>query len=74
VVFLLIGAIVFTGGLIGYTSAMSKHRPSRVAILYLIAIVVLTYVLMDLDRPRRGFIQVSQKNMLDLQAEMNGIE
>ena len=33
-------------------------------------IVVLVLVILDLDRPRRGLIVVSEKNLLDLQGSM----
>jgi len=33
-------------------------------------IVMLVFVVLDLDRPRRGLIVVSEKNLLDLQASM----
>lgn len=68
--FLLIIAIILSGCSIGYTSALSNHRPSVVAIGFMIVVVILTSMLMDLDRPKRGVIQVSQKNMLDLQKEI----
>jgi hypothetical protein len=31
-------------------------------------IVLLVYIIIDLDRPRRGLIEVSQKSLTDLQA------
>jgi hypothetical protein len=68
--FLLIIAVILSGGSIGYTSALSNHRPSIAAIGFMIVAVILTSMLMDLDRPKRGAIQVSQKNMLDLQKEI----
>lgn len=33
-------------------------------------IVVLVFIILDLDRPRRGLIQVSQQSLLDLQASV----
>jgi hypothetical protein len=67
----LIITIILSGFSIGYTSSLFNHRPSSTAIGYLVAVVFLTSLLMDLDRPRRGLIQVSQKNMLDLQKEIS---
>ena len=34
-------------------------------------IVVLIFVILDLDRPRRGLIEVSKKSLYDLQASIN---
>ena len=35
-----------------------------------VLIVVLVFIIIDLDRPRRGLIQVSQKSLQDLQTQM----
>jgi hypothetical protein len=70
--FLLIITIILSSCSIGYTSAIANHRPTMAAVGFIIAVVFLTTMLMDLDRPKRGLIQVSQKNMLDLQKEING--
>ena len=67
-VFLL--TVVLAGGVLGYTSGAADHRPTLAVNGYMIIIVILLTMIMDLDRPRRGFIQVSQKNLLDLQEEM----
>jgi len=32
--------------------------------------VILAYLIVDLDRPRRGLVQVSEKSLRDLQADM----
>ena len=37
-----------------------------------VLILVLVFVILDLDRPRRGLIRVSEKSMLDLQASIKG--
>lgn len=52
--------------LVGYGSGLGGHRPlfATTATIFLIALVVT--LIMDLDRPRRGFITVSQQSMLDL--------
>lgn len=70
IIFLVIFAMTISSFSIGYTSAISNHRPSAIAIGFMIFIIILTTVLLDLDRPRRGFIQIGQKNMLDLQKEI----
>jgi hypothetical protein len=70
VILSLMMALILWAGSIGYSSAISDCRPSRIAIGFMIAVVILMALVIDLDRPRRGLIQVSQKNMLDLQEEM----
>jgi hypothetical protein len=64
-------AIVLSGLSIGYTSALYNHRPSVAALVFMAAVIILTCMIMDMDRPRRGFILVSQKNMLDLREDIN---
>ena len=34
-------------------------------------IVVLVFIIIDLDRPRRGLIQVDQKSLIELQADIS---
>lgn len=55
---------------IGYASGISGHRPAVVTYVMIALIVVLVFMIVDVDRPRRGFITVSQKSMTDLQADM----
>ncbi len=50
----------------GYGNGLGgqKYRCSSTTTAVLIALVILLIV--DLDRPRRGLIEVSQKSMIDL--------
>lgn len=70
VILVFLFTVVLAGGVLGYTSGAAEHRPTMAVNGYMIIIVILLTMIMDLDRPRRGFIQVSQKNLLDLQEEM----
>jgi uncharacterized membrane protein (Fun14 family) len=70
VLFLLYGAFVVSGGVIGYASGLAGHRPARVTYLMVVVIALLLYMVMDLDRPGRGVIRVSVQSLLDLQAGM----
>ena len=58
-----LGFIAYSGGLSG------KRRVGSTAIFALLIAIVLTAIL-DIDRPRRGLIQVSQESMLRLKADM----
>ncbi len=55
---------------VGYSSAIGSHMPSRIVIAFMISVVIMMSIIIDLDRPRRGLIQVSQKNMMDLKNEI----
>jgi len=70
VLLLLCGTFLITAMIIGYATAVAGHRTSFVAYLMIGVIVILAYLIIDLDRPRRGLIQVSEKSLRDLQADM----
>jgi len=46
------------------------RRPPLVSFAMVLLIVVLVFVILALDRPIRGVIVVSEKNLRDLQASM----
>ncbi len=64
---LLYMTLLMAGGVIGFTAGLSGHRTSFVTYIMVALIVVLVFIIIDLDRPRRGLIQVSQKSLLELQ-------
>jgi hypothetical protein len=67
VLFLLFGTFVLTASLVGYSSGVAAHRASFATYLLVLLIVVLVFIIIDLDRPRRGLIEVSQQSLIDLQ-------
>lgn len=68
ILFLLFGTFVMTGGVVGYAAGVAGHRPSAVSYLLVGLIVVLTFVIIDLDRPRRGLIEVDQTSLIAVKA------
>ena len=68
VLLLVYAAFLLAGAVVGYAAGVSGHRASFATYGMVLLIVVLVFVILDLDRPRRGFIQVSQKSLVDLQA------
>ncbi len=67
VLFLLYGAFLMTGSIVGYTAGVASHRASAVTYVLVTLIVLLVFIIIDLDRPRRGLIAVSQDSLLELQ-------
>jgi Protein of unknown function (DUF4239) len=67
VLLLLYATFLMAGGIVGFSSGIAGHRPSLVSYLMVALIVVLVFIILDLDRPRRGLIQVSQASMVALQ-------
>lgn len=71
VLFLLYVTFLMTGGILGYGSGVAGHRASPVTYVMVALIVLLVFIIIDLDRPRRGLIEVRQDSMIELQSSMN---
>jgi hypothetical protein len=65
---LLYVTFLMAGAIIGYASGFSKHRPSVVSYIMVMLIVMLVYLILDLDKPRRGWIAVSQAPLISLKS------
>jgi hypothetical protein len=67
VLILLLGAAIISLGVIGYTFGLEGSRSvlAMAALSTLIALV--GWVILDLDRPYRGWIQIGQQPMIELQ-------
>lgn len=72
VLLLLYATFIAAGLVVGFAAGIAGHRPSRASHVMVLLIVVLVFIIIDLDRPRRGLIQVSQQSMLDLQGQIHG--
>ncbi len=59
-------------GMVGYSAGITKRRSPVTAIALVIALGAVLTLTVDLDRPRDGFIQVSQQPLIDLQRQING--
>lgn len=58
---------LFAATLVGYTYGLSGRRQLFSMCVLSLAITIVLSVIVDLDRPRSGFIQVSQQPMIELQ-------
>jgi hypothetical protein len=71
VVFILLFAVsAFALGQIAYSSGLSGHRHPVANVLFAGIIALVLIIIMDIDRPRRGLIQVSQDSLLRLQESL----
>lgn len=70
VLVLMFATFLMAGVTVGLAAGVAGHRPSAVNHVLVLLIAVLVYVIVDLDRPRRGLIEVSQQSLLDQQASM----
>jgi len=67
VFYLLFAVSAFALGQIAYSSGLTGHRHPIANVLFAGIIALVLVIIMDIDRPRRGLIQVSQDSMLRLQ-------
>ncbi len=70
VLMLLFAIFIISGSVLGYASGLGGGRPwlATLAMTGLITLVI--FIVIDLDRPRRGLIQVDQSSMIDLKVMM----
>lgn len=74
VMLLLFGALLLTWGIVGYSTGVAGHRPSSVAYIMLVLILVVIFIIIDLDRPRRGLIEINHASLTSLQAGIDAEE
>ncbi len=71
VVFILLFAVfVIAGAILGYAGGLMGSRPLVATVAMAMLIVLVIFLIIDLDRPRRGLIRVSQDSMLDVAAAL----
>ncbi|MGR8978911.1 MAG: bestrophin-like domain [Gammaproteobacteria bacterium] len=74
VLLLMFVTIVLTTATLGYASGIAGHRVTLAAFALMILIALVVYLIIDLDRPRRGVIQVSHESMLNLQQSIGSAQ
>ena len=67
VVLLLIIGSALTLGMVGFSAGLTRRRSLLTAAVLIIALGAVITIVVDLDRPREGFIQVSQQPLIDVQ-------
>ena len=71
VILLLFAFAILTSATIGYGNALAGHRAFGMAAVFTVLIVNVLMLIIDLDRPSRGLITVSQESMINLQKSLN---
>ncbi|MCP9236138.1 hypothetical protein [Lewinella sp. JB7] len=61
--YLLFVFFIATGGLIGYSTGLGERRSRAPALVLNLLICLMVFIIIDLDRPRRGVIEVKQDSM-----------
>ena len=67
VLVLLFVVFISSGGILGYSGGLSGKRIIAPIVLVSLLITLIVFIIIDLDRPKRGLIQVNQGAMIDLQ-------
>ncbi|MFT4908648.1 MAG: hypothetical protein ACI978_002745 [Oleispira sp.] len=71
VLFLLFIVFVSSGGIMGYSAGLSGKRVIAPIVLVSFLITLIVFIIVDLDRPKRGLIQVNQSGMTELLQNVN---
>ena len=67
VIILLVGSALSLG-MVGYNAGLKRRRSVLSAVVMVVVLGVVLTLVIDLDRPRDGLIQVSQQALKDVQA------
>jgi hypothetical protein len=70
ILLLLVGGSALSLGMVGYSAGLTKRRSLLSAVVLVIALGAVITIVVDLDRPREGLIQVSQQPLIDLQRQL----
>lgn len=70
VLFMLFGTFILSGAMLGFSSGLAGTAPATPVYLMLALIVLLVFMIIDLDRPRRGLIEVDQRALIAVLAGM----
>ena len=70
VVMLLIIGAALTLGAVGYSAGLTGRRSPLSAVVLVVVLAAVLTLVIDLDRPRNGFVQVSQHPMTELMDEL----
>ena len=70
ILLLLVGGAALSLGMVGYSAGLTGRRSLLSAVVLIIALGAVIMIVVDLDRPRDGFIQVSQQPLIDLQKQV----
>jgi hypothetical protein len=70
VLLLLIGGSALSLAMVGFSAGLTRRRSLLTAVVLVVALGAVIMIVVDLDRPREGFIQVSQQPLIDLQRQI----
>lgn len=66
ILFLLFAVFIIGGALMGYTSGLGLRRAYIPTVMFTLLIVLVVFIIIDLDRPKRGLIKIKQHSLIEL--------
>jgi hypothetical protein len=70
ILLLLLGGSALSLAMLGYSAGLTRRRSLLSAVVLIVALGAVTTLVVDLDRPRDGFVTVSQQALLDAQTRI----
>ncbi len=67
VLYLLFATFAASVASVGFASGIAAHRPPAVVVVLALLVVMITFIIIDLDRPRRGLIRIDNGPLVALQ-------
>lgn len=74
ILLLLLAGVILSLGLVGYNAGLTQKRSPIIAVVLVVALGATLWLVIDLDRPREGFIQTSQQPLIDLQEQLESAQ
>ncbi len=71
VLLLLFVIFIISGGILGLAAGLGRGRPLTATMSLAALIVLVIFIVIDLDRPRRGLIQVDQGSIVALRTQID---
>jgi hypothetical protein len=73
ILWLLVGGIVLSLGMVGYNAGLDRKRSPILAIVLILSLGAVVWLVVDLDRPADGLIQTNQQPLMDLQETIEAL-
>ncbi len=64
---------MLTLGMVGYNAGLTGRRSPLTAVVLVVVLGAVVTLVVDLDRPREGFLAVSQQPLIDLQEQIGAL-
>src|SRR4051794_10892469 len=65
---------MLTLAMVGYTAGLIRRRSLVTAVVLIVVLGAVITLIIDLDRPRDGFLVVSQQPLIDTQNQMDALQ